>query len=689
MGFNRMPKLLRLGRADKLEALFANLHFMPGHRLKFLNLLEEERTRAQQEAAYDSAALFYGGAARVSTQAHAKGIGSRPASRGRSAGRGAGGSRGRGQSAGIRPAPGKLAGPPLPLASKRDGLHGRESSPEREGGEDVDPTTPPPIDAESAAVAFFQLSWVQAMLAAKDGEATLLPTLREEEGSPSGEGSAGEAGAGAAGQAGLGRGTGSDDEEEYESDFDSEDEAAATLRATLRASLSLQATARGWKEVAKEAATAPSPGGGPAGARAGGGGATEATAQAVLRVLEQQAAAEESSKTSAVLTPSSAASQPAANAVGASGPRGSGRGGLLANSLGSFAPPSGVLWRPDPSEIVEAVAFVLAKQIEEEGRVLLLRTMPPTEAQEGAGGECAEDAGSAQPTQGGTRRADQGRRSIEEDGAGSAGGGFEQNLAALHDGRGEPHASACGGTGAAEFSTVRSGSGEASSGRSVCSQTDSGDDSEEIELPGSPPPSAGFCRALLRAQDALDGLRYSLELSPIVEAHRRGGSASPHASLDAMADTATWAGAWQPPESLRCLFDEALHPLPFDKEGRGLNGRPHPLAWSNPSVAQVSGFLKQIAGRARMGAEASVVGLAYVERFVSVSGRPIDPRSWRRAVLTAWLLAAKMWDDDCYESHDFAQLLELDGAPHAAVRLWGLMHQPKPIFGPASPAHPP
>lgn len=39
-----------------------------------------------------------------------------------------------------------------------------------------------------------------------------------------------------------------------------------------------------------------------------------------------------------------------------------------------------------------------------------------------------------------------------------------------------------------------------------------------------------------------------------------------------------------------------------------------------------------------------------MERFVSVAGRPVDARSWRRVALTAWLLAAKMWDDDCYES---------------------------------------
>jgi len=60
MGFLKMSKLLRLGRGDKLDALLQNLRFMPGHRLKFVNFVEEERARAQQEAAFDSAMLFHG-----------------------------------------------------------------------------------------------------------------------------------------------------------------------------------------------------------------------------------------------------------------------------------------------------------------------------------------------------------------------------------------------------------------------------------------------------------------------------------------------------------------------------------------------------------------------------------------------------------------------------------------------------
>jgi len=71
----------------------------------------------------------------------------------------------------------------------------------------------------------------------------------------------------------------------------------------------------------------------------------------------------------------------------------------------------------------------------------------------------------------------------------------------------------------------------------------------------------------------------------------------------------------------------------------------------------VSEFVEAITRAAGMGPEASVVGLAYVERLISTSGRAVCSRNWRRVVLIAWQLAAKMWDDDCYENPDFATVL--------------------------------
>ena len=55
-----------------------------------------------------------------------------------------------------------------------------------------------------------------------------------------------------------------------------------------------------------------------------------------------------------------------------------------------------------------------------------------------------------------------------------------------------------------------------------------------------------------------------------------------------------------------------------------------------------------------------MVALAYIERIVSHAGFPLNGSTWRKCALTAWLLASKMWDDECYENRDFAILFRLD-----------------------------
>jgi len=61
-----------------------------------------------------------------------------------------------------------------------------------------------------------------------------------------------------------------------------------------------------------------------------------------------------------------------------------------------------------------------------------------------------------------------------------------------------------------------------------------------------------------------------------------------------------------------------------------------------------------------MGPEASLVGLAYVERLLAVGGVALDANSWQRITLTALLLAHKMWDDDCLENIQFAECCAID-----------------------------
>ena len=58
--------------------------------------------------------------------------------------------------------------------------------------------------------------------------------------------------------------------------------------------------------------------------------------------------------------------------------------------------------------------------------------------------------------------------------------------------------------------------------------------------------------------------------------------------------------------------------------------------------------------------QASLVGLAYVERLVSSGGVDLNENTWQRVSLTALLLAHKMWDDDCLENAGFAEACAVD-----------------------------
>lgn len=120
-----------------------------------------------------------------------------------------------------------------------------------------------------------------------------------------------------------------------------------------------------------------------------------------------------------------------------------------------------------------------------------------------------------------------------------------------------------------------------------------------------------------------------------------------------LSDTAAWEGGWTPPAEDFSLFDERLHPMRH-------NASPIGQQRHTPDVATVSNYIRSLTQTARMGAEASVVALAYVERLVSAGGFPLDAHTWRRATLTALLLAAKVWDDECMENPDFAYLFRHD-----------------------------
>jgi len=179
-----------------------------------------------------------------------------------------------------------------------------------------------------------------------------------------------------------------------------------------------------------------------------------------------------------------------------------------------------------------------------------------------------------------------------------------------------------------------------------------GDAAEGGAQQSSPPMPAGVRRSLVQAAAHLDGLRHSLDLSPLSE--RAGGD---RLGDSLAASSAAWDGLWAEDDPL-AIFDERLHPL---------HAPLTPLANSEPvrkcatpTVNAVANWVRSLATTARMGAEASVVALAYIERLVSSGGFPLDATTWRRCALTAWLLAAKMWDDECFENPEFASIFGYD-----------------------------
>ena len=111
-----------------------------------------------------------------------------------------------------------------------------------------------------------------------------------------------------------------------------------------------------------------------------------------------------------------------------------------------------------------------------------------------------------------------------------------------------------------------------------------------------------------------------------------------------------WGGDALDNEDDTSFFDETIHPLLPSVDASSHRTLP------TPTFSAVSNYIRALCQSARMGAEASVVALAYVERVVSSGALQLDGNTWRRCTLAAWILASKMWDDDTLENRDFAAL---------------------------------
>ena len=169
----------------------------------------------------------------------------------------------------------------------------------------------------------------------------------------------------------------------------------------------------------------------------------------------------------------------------------------------------------------------------------------------------------------------------------------------------------------------------------------------------SPQAPKGMSNAVRAGADCIQGLRYSLELSPVAERPEpaAGGAAGGAAGArNSLAASGLWEGGWSRPEATESIFDERRHPLYPE------HARPSGEPWPVPSVRNVCSFVTTLSTTARMGSEASVCGLAYIERFLAATASHLEPHSWRRLTLVAWLVANKMWDDDGIENLELAEV---------------------------------
>lgn len=288
---------------------------------------------------------------------------------------------------------------------------------------------------------------------------------------------------------------------------------------------------------------------------------------------------------------------------------------LLANTLDSHHQPSGCISTPHAGELIEAVGFIIAKQIQERKSPPLLLRRP-----------------AAPPLT--TLPATPSPKPPPPDAALADGAGEDESPPTLSPRRSALAPLSCASAAARRQLFPETLAQLAEANEASFSDSEDGDASVDYSS-----------EATTTANDDEDD----------------GGSIS--------SDLAE--GAAEPAEPLRLLLDEVMHPLPMPYPTRaaaggakGWGGAYEPCelytTLAPPTAAQVQSFIHELARRLGAGAEVNLVGLAYVERLVSRTGRSLTPRTWRRACLTAWLLAAKMWDDECYENVDASAALGVE-----------------------------
>jgi len=97
------------------------------------------------------------------------------------------------------------------------------------------------------------------------------------------------------------------------------------------------------------------------------------------------------------------------------------------------------------------------------------------------------------------------------------------------------------------------------------------------------------------------------------------------------------------------VFDEALHPL----TSKSAN------TTDIPAVDAVEKLVKAIFKVGQLAPESLIMAVAYLERIAKTSGYYLFPYNWRRALLSALILASKVWEDQAVWNIDFIELFPL------------------------------
>jgi len=94
------------------------------------------------------------------------------------------------------------------------------------------------------------------------------------------------------------------------------------------------------------------------------------------------------------------------------------------------------------------------------------------------------------------------------------------------------------------------------------------------------------------------------------------------------------------------IFDEEKHPL----------NRAPVNVHAPIDVKQIYKFINCIFKAERLNPECGILCLAYIERIIERSGLTLHPSNWKRVVLSALILASKVWEDQAVWNVDFVSV---------------------------------